>query len=154
MKLRRLAGSSLAIGSLVVVAGCGTHAAGGDPGGRRLNELAADPVFAAVPHGAARVRTTKTPAKYSDPGFTGGGWHGPSVVVTIRSAGSTADVYRFYRERAASSGWHATAKGALGLVDRWSKSYPDGAAATLDLTPTNATQGLYRLTGSIAPVSS
>ena len=59
-------------------------------------------------------------------------------------------MFGFFGLRAASSGWHATASGALGLTDRWSKEYQDGAPATLLLAQLRGP--LYRLYGGIAPV--
>ncbi len=144
----------LAIGSLLL-AGCGTPAAG-DPGGRRLRELGSDGVFAALPDGATMIGVTRSRAHYRKPGFTGGGWDGPSVVVTFTSSAPPADVYRFYARRAAAAGWRPTAKGALGFTDRWAKTYRDGASATLNLAllsrSQSASERLYRLSGSVAPV--
>jgi hypothetical protein len=144
----------LAVGSLA--AGCGGTPAGGDPGDRRLHELSGDQVFAVLPDGATSVDLTKKPAHYRKPSFGGGGWDGPSVVVTFKSAAAPEDVYRFLAQRAAAAGWHSTATGALGLADRWAKTYPDGAAATLVLTLLTrsqaATERVYRLSGGVAPV--
>lgn len=144
----------LAIGSLA--AGCGGTPAGGDPGDKRLHELSSDQVFAALPDGAARVDLTEKPARYRKPSFGGGGWEGPSVVVTFRSSAAPDDVYRFFAERSADAGWRSTATGALGLADRWAKTYPDGAAATLVLTLLTRSQAaserVYRLSGGVAPV--
>jgi hypothetical protein len=146
-------GVALALACLL--AACGTPA-GGDPGGRRLKELGGDAVFAAVPAGATRVRVTRTPARYRKPALQGVGFTGPSVTVTFRSVAPPADVYRFYARRARAAGWRATASGALGFTDRWRKTYPDGAAATLLLTllepsPASASRR-YVLAGAIAPV--
>ena len=138
----------LAIASLLLAA-CGTPA-GGDPGGRRLRELSGDDVFAALPDGSTSVAVQRSPAHYRKPGFTGGGWDGPSVVVTFTSTAPPADVYGFYARRAAAAGWRPTARGALGLDDRWAKTYRDGAAATLILTLLR--DGQYRLAGAVAPV--
>ncbi len=145
---------ALALGALLV-GGCGTPA-GGDPGGRRLKELGSDRVFATAPDGATRVHRTRTPVHYQEPGFTGGGWRGPSVVVSFTSSARPADVYAFYARRAAAAGWRPTSTGALGLTDVWVKTYPEGAAATLllsilNLSPT-ATKHDYILSGGVAPV--
>lgn len=141
------------VGSLLL-SSCGGTPAGGDPGGRRLKELASDPVFAAAPDGATGVQTTLTKAKYVKPGFTGGGWHGPGVLVTFTSTAPPADVYGFYDQSAQAAGWHPAASGGLGLTDRWAKTYADGASATLVLvllTPSGtATERKYELAGSIA----
>jgi hypothetical protein len=145
----------LVIGALLL-GGCGTPA-GGDPGGRRLRELSSDRVFAAFPDGATMVHVTRSPARHREPGFTGGGWDGPSVVVTFTSSAPPADVYRFYARHAAASGWHPTAKGALGLTDRWAKTYPGGAPATLSLALLSRSQAAseraYRVSGGVAPIT-
>jgi hypothetical protein len=140
----------LAFGSLLF-AGCGGPPAGGDPGGKRLHELGADRVFAALPDGATHVSETHTRASYRKPSFGGGGWLGPSVVVVFTSASPPPEVFDFYARRARDAGWKPTAAGALGLTDRWAKTYPDGAAATLvlSLLPDRRT---YRLSGAVAPV--
>ncbi len=155
-QLCRLAGAALATGSVLVLAACGTPA-GGDPGGKRLHELSNDPVFAAVPDGATTVRTTRKPAHYRQPGFSGGGWAGPSVEVALKSSAAPADVYRFYAQKAEAAGWRPTASGALGLTDRWAKSYPDGASATLVLSlltrAQSASERLYNLAGGVAPAT-
>src|SRR5439155_7664832 len=113
-------------------------------------------VFAAVPQGAKTVKVARTPARYRKPGFTGGGWTGPSVVVTFTSSAPSAAVFRFYAQRAAAHGWRPTAKGALGFTDRWAKTYPDGAPATLGLALLTrsraATERIYSLSGGIAAV--
>jgi len=141
----------LAVAAGSLLSACGGTPAGGDPGGKRLHELSGDPVFAAMPDGATSVNATKSPAHYRKPGFTGGGWTGPSVVVTFTSSASPVDVFRFFDSRAAENGWQPTASGALGLIDRWSKSYADGASATLFLARLGGSD--YRLSGGIAPVS-
>jgi hypothetical protein len=145
----------VALGSLLA-AGCGGggKAAGGDPGGRRLHELSNDPVFAATPAAATGVDVTKTPARHRQPAFQTGGWDGPTVVVTFKSSEPPEDVYRFYAERAEAAGWKATASGSLGLTDRWAKTYPDGAPATLLLfsltRAASAAARQYRLAGGVA----
>jgi hypothetical protein len=138
---------ALALGALLL-GGCGTPA-GGDPGGRRLLELGSDRVFAALPGGATAVHRTRTPARYTQPGFTAGGWRGPSVVLTFASSAQPVDVYRFFARRAAAAGWRATSSGALGLTEVWRKTYPDGAAATLLLS---MLPRAYILSGGVAPV--
>ena len=151
----RLAGAMLAIGSLLP-GGCGGNTpAGGDPGGQRLKELSGDPVFAAVPEGATEVETERLAARYRKPGFAGGGWDGPTVIVTFETASPPADVFRFYAGRAEAAGWEPTAAGALGLTDRWAKTYPDGAPATLTLALVGgeSPDRVYRLSGGVAPVA-
>ena len=145
----------LALGALVL-AGCGGTPPGGDPGGKRLEELAGDAVFAARPDGATLVGTKRTKATYQKPGFTGGGWRGPSVEVTITSGASPVDVYRFYGARAEAAGWSPGASGSFGVTDRWTKTYPDGARATLLFSllgnPPAGSAGTYLLSGGVAPV--
>lgn len=139
----------------LLAAGCGARAAGGDPGGKRLKELGRDAVFAAVPRGATLIRLTRTPARYRQPAFQTGGWDGPSVVLMLRSPAPPAAVYRFYGRRANAAGWHATASGAFGLTDRWTKTYADGARAYLSFAlltlPTSVSPRLYRLAGGVTP---
>jgi len=152
-----LAGALLAFGTLVV-AGCGGSdtPSGGDPGGQRLNQLSSDGVFASVPDGATHVDTERRGARYREPGFTGGGWDGPTVTVTFRSASPPADVYGFYARRAEAAGWKPTAAGALGLTDRWSKTYPNGVPATLTLSLLEpaSPERVYRLSGGVGPATS
>lgn len=104
------------------------------------------------------IRETRTAARYRQPGFTGGGWDGPSVVVAFRSSAPPADVYRFYAQRTAAAGWRPTSTGALGLTDGWAKTYPDGASATLGLglltRAQSAPERLYELYGGVATVGS
>ena len=148
MRLRALAGALAAVPLLA--GGCGgSH--GGDPGGHRLAELAADRVFASAPAGGTVVDRTETPAQKRKGGFTGGGWAGPSYVVTLTSPSSPEGVYGFYARAAGDAGWRPTAKGALGLTDRWAKTYDDGADATLVLSTLGERE--YRLSGAIAPVA-
>jgi len=152
--LRRLAGAALAL-AVLVPAGCGGGHTGGDPGGKRLDELASDAVFAEAPPGATAVARTKAAARYREPGFSGGGWDGPSVTVAFTSSAPPADVYGFYAQRADAAGWQATGQNGAGLANRWAKTYSDGAAATLLLGPGSSATGAeraYRLEGGIAPV--
>ncbi len=136
------------------LAGCGDAPAGGDPGGHRLQELARDRVFSAQPPSATVVSTKTTKAAYQQPGFTGGGWRGPSVVVTFTSAAPAAEVYRFYGARAVAAGWKPSASGSLEVTDRWSKTFPDGAAATLLISVVGrGAPQRYVLSGGIAAVA-
>jgi hypothetical protein len=148
-------GGALAALAVLALTGCGGTPAGGDPGDRRLKELAAEPVFSVQPQGATVISTTQTKATYQKPGFTGGGWRGPSVVVKFTSSTPPVDVYRFYGTHAAASGWTPTSAGSLGVTDAWTKTYPDGAAATLLLsrlgTPPAGTKATYLLSGGVAP---
>jgi hypothetical protein len=147
-------GSALSI-VVAVTAGCGTPA-GGDPGGRRLRELAADRVFATTPREARGVGVRRIPAVYRHPAFQGAGWDGPTVVVSFADSAPLATVYRFYARRAAAAGWRPGGRNGLGFTDRWAKTYPDGAAATLALLPASktwpASRRRYRLAGSTSTV--
>ncbi len=159
MKLRRPAGAAAAsalVALLVAVAaGCGTPA-GGDPGGRRLRELAADGVFTATPPDARGVVVRRIPALYRHPAFQGAGWDGPTVLVSFADSAPLATVYGFYARRAVAAGWRPSGRNGLGFTNRWAKTYPDGAAATLTLLPVTQTRPAsrrrYRLAGSTATV--
>jgi hypothetical protein len=78
------------------------------------------------------------------------------VVLTFRSSAMPTGVYRFYARRAATSGWRPRGRGALGLPGAWTKSYPDGASATLLLSLLTRSQSasgrLYVLSGGVAAV--
>jgi hypothetical protein len=149
---RPLAAAAAALGAAILLAGCGTPA-GGDPGNRRLHELAADRVFARLPEGASRLGVKRTAARYVKPGFDGGGWHGPSVVATFTSPAPAAAVYRFYGRRALAFGWRLTKTDAHGEPFTWTKTFPDGAPAYLSLLRLSRASGgvppHYVLTGSI-----
>lgn len=142
----------LTLGSLFAVGCGGVPSAGGDPGGLRLSMLSNDAVFAALPAGARQIEIEHRKAHYREPGFSGGGWAGPTVVITFR-ASAPADVYRFYAQEANAAGWRPTAKGAFGVTDRWAKTYPGGESATLILAPIRQAPAdyVYRLAGGIAP---
>jgi hypothetical protein len=153
---RRSVLAVLAAGALLALgAGCGggDTPAGGDPGGERLGALADDGVFATLPEDATDVETERREAQYREPGFGGGGWDGPAVVVTFTSATAPEEVYAFYERRAEAAGWTPTAAGRLGLTDRWAKTFPDGAPATLSLALLDdaSPARTYRLSGGIAP---
>ena len=151
---RRSVSAVLAAGALLALgAGCGGDdtPAGGDPGGKRLGALAGDGVFAALPAGATEVVTARREARYREPGFGGGGWDGPALVVTFTSTTTPEEVFAFYAQRAESAGWTPTAEGRLGLTDRWAKTFPNGAPATLSLALLDdASPARYRLSGGIA----
>jgi hypothetical protein len=119
-----------------------------------LKELANDSMFATMPDSASGAQTTLTKAKYVKPGFSGGGWHGPGVLVSFTSTAPPADVYAFYDQRAQSAGWHATGSNSEGLTDGWAKTSADGASATLILLMLTrgdaATERRYELAGSVA----
>ena len=129
--VRIVAGSCVAA---VFVSACSVAAAGGDPGQRRLHELAAEEVFRLTPPGSARPGpVVPTPAHKRPAGFGSGGWEGPSVISSFTAATPPGQVLRFYDENAVATGWHRTASGAFGVPDRWAKTYPDGTSASLVL---------------------
>jgi hypothetical protein len=146
--MTRLVGTLIAVGLLLAACGS-TRPAGGDPGGHRLRELSRDPVFTQLPPGAQNASLDKTQAEYRKPGFGSGGWAGPAVVLSFTSAADPASVFLYYTQLATSNGWQPKAIGSLGVTDRWTKTYSDGAAATLFLAKLPRSE--YRLSGGIAP---
>ena len=153
----RVALAGLAALAVTALSGCGgSTPKGGDPGNRRLKELSSDSVFTRLPNGATHVKTERHDAKYRKPGFSGGGWDGPTLIVTFKSTSPPAEVYRFYAQRAKTAGWKPTAAGGLGLTDRWAKTYSDGAPGSLVLVLLRSTpsEHVYRLFGGVAPVTS
>ena len=160
MKLRRPAGAARVSALVAIVAAAATACgkpAGGDPGGRRLRELAADRVFAATPPGATGVAVRRIAARYRQPAFQGAGWDGPAVFVSFADSAPLAAVYGFYARRAVAAGWRPTGRNGLGFNHTWAKTYPDGAEATLTLLPTTqprpASRRRYRLAGSTTTVA-
>jgi hypothetical protein len=143
---------------VLVVTGCslsGKPSGGGDPGNRRLHQLADDPIFSVLPPGAGRAEVKLTPARYEPVSFSGGGWHGPSVSRTFESSAEPISVFAFYGERAREEGWAAALAGSLHVTDRWRKSYPNGATGYLSIftsRPFEAAAGprQYQLQGGIS----
>lgn len=133
--------------SALLPTACGADS-GGDPGGRRLKELSSDPVFALRAPGATNLHVKHIPARFVHPAFQSAGWDGPTVIVSFESSTPPARVYRFYARRAAASAWHPGGVGGLRLTDRWTKTYPDGAPATLRLVLLNGQ--LYTFSGGVA----
>jgi hypothetical protein len=128
--------------SFVIVAGalvasCSTHhtTAGADPGNARLHLLASDPVFQSLPSDIHTDGLRQTPARYAQPGFGAGGWHGPAVTLMFTSAASPASVFADFARHARASGWTATAsRNALGYPQVWTKRYSGRSPADLTLT--------------------
>lgn len=146
--MRRLGLTAVLVGSLLA-GGCGSSTPpGGDPGDKRLHALQSDPAVMATPPGASDVSRDSTKAHYRKGGFDAGGWDGPTVAVRFASTADAADVFRFYADRARAAGWQETAKGALGLADRWKKTFGN-APATLFLAQVGPSR--YQLLGGIAP---
>jgi hypothetical protein len=132
--LIRAAGVCLLVGG---VAACsnGSTTAGGDPGNVRLNALAGERVFHSLaPGSTAAGPPEQTPARYDQPGFAGGGWHGPAVTLTFTNSASPAAVFSYYQDQVGSSGWTATGnRNTLGYPQVWTKPYPGGSEAYLSL---------------------
>lgn len=124
-----------------------------EPQESHLQKLARDRVFAVLPDGAGEVQVEHRDMTKREPGFAGGGVDGPSVIVTFQAETPPRAVYRFYSRRALDSGWKPSAKGRLGLVDRWRKIYPGDVTAvlTLVLLDSGPAGYVYRISGSTAP---
>lgn len=125
----------------------------GDPGNRRLDQLSRDGVFASLPEGATQKGPLrKIPARYRTPAFQPPGWDGPSVTLAFTSSKSPASVFAFFQARGAAAGWHPGNRNALGYPQTWTKTYPDGVAASLSLIQTvrvpDGGTGTYVLTAS------
>jgi hypothetical protein len=127
----------------------------GDPGNSRLHQLAADPVFDALPPDARSPSVSLNPAKWRAPAFQSAGWSGPSVILTFESSAGPRLVYEYYAEQVAEHGWIATLKGSLHIYDRWKKTYANGAQAWLSISTNRPWEPApeprqYTLTGSIS----
>jgi hypothetical protein len=106
-----------------------------DPGNRHLNALAADPIFATLPPGAAPTGPpVRTPARERKT-FGGSVWDGPGVSVTFTSKQPQGAVFTYYVNLATSAGWVPNGnKNILGYPEVWNKTFPGGARASLALT--------------------
>lgn len=127
----------------------------GDPGNSRLHQLAADPVFHALPPDAHTPETTLNPAEFRAPGFQRGGWAGPSVILTFQSTAAPQTIYGYYDEQARANDWVPHSTGALHITSTWRKTYSNGAESYLRIfTPRSweAASGprQYELSGSIS----
>jgi len=122
----------------------------GDPGGKRLAGLSADPIVAVEMPGSSGHKKTETPASFYKEGDSR---PGPKVVVWFKTSAGPEDVYRYYGGQAAHAGWIADPRGlgVLGMVDTWTKRYPDGAGAGLELEEIGHS-GEWELTGRIGAV--
>jgi hypothetical protein len=127
----------------------------GDPGNRRLYQLAADPIFHSLSASATSRRLTLSPAMYQQADFGVGGWSGPSVVLTFSSSKALRSVYAQVAEEARSDDWHPVNVSRFGSPESWYKTYPNGATATLGIVwlgPANPPPGpiQYQLSGGIS----
>ena len=145
-------------GAALVLTACslaGKPPGRGDPGNRRLHQLAADPIFGAVPPGAEAGELKLIPASYRSSVFEPSGWNGPSVIRTFVSSAPPISVYEFYGQRARDEGWTAALVGSLHVTDRWRKAYRNGATGYLSLftsRPFEPSSGPreYQLSGGIS----
>jgi len=127
--------ASVVAGAAIALTGCfslaGKPPGRGDPGNRRLHQLAADPIFGALPLGAEGAELKLIPASHRSSVFEPSGWNGPGVTRTFESSAPAISVYEFYGERVRAEGWTAVGVGSLHVPDTWRKTYPNGALATL-----------------------
>lgn len=138
-------------------AGCSLFGKGpgkGDPGNRRLHQLAADPIFSVLPPGAQKAELKLIPASYQKPSFEPGGWTGPGVTRTFESSSTPRSVYEFYGQRARAEGWTPTNMNALHVAATWRRTYANGAVGSLILTTDRPWEALplprfYQLNGGI-----
>lgn len=129
-----MAGALLLPGCAPAAQPSGGGQGGGDPGNRRLSQLAADPVFKSLPPGAVAVgRLVLTPARFTRPAFQPAGWNGPSAALSFTSAQPAGSVFGYFAVRAAAAGWQPGNRNALGYPQTWTKTYPDGVPGTLSL---------------------
>jgi len=132
----RVTAGLLAVALLGLVAACSFNKPpGGDPGNKRLDTLSADPIFRALPPDTRMIGAiVRTPARYSQPGFGAGGWHGPAVTLTLTSSQPPTSVFSYYASLAPSLAWVATgSRNVLGYPQDWEKRYPGIAQARLSL---------------------
>ena len=101
----------------------------GDPGNRRLHQLAADPVFQARPPDTTSSRISLSPSKVKTTGLLAVAWSGPGVMLTLESSADPRSVFEYYREHAPAYGWRPQGLGALRLPVVWHKTYANGAEA-------------------------
>jgi hypothetical protein len=105
----------------------------GDPGNRRLHQLADDPVFQALPPDTTSSRITLSPAKVRATGYLAVGWSGPSMTLTFETSADPRSVFEYYQEQAPAYGWRSQGVGALGVPVVWRKTYANGAEAWISI---------------------
>jgi hypothetical protein len=114
---------------------CGEPTKPVDPGDRLLHELAAEPVFAALPNGATRIDRKDSPSSWS-PGVEGGHWTTPLVLITFTSTLPLSALNTEFDAYVKPLGWRLDTRDPPPPDDtRWKKKLPDGTVAHLDLSP-------------------
>jgi hypothetical protein len=132
---------------LLFMGGCSDA---GDPGGKGLSELSADPVFAVQPPQATNVHKDETQSRREIDAAAG--FSPPTVDLTFTSSASPEEIYGFYQHEAAAAGWRPGESGVFG-TDQWTKRYgKDGTPGHLTLTRTGASDE-YTLSGWIEPAA-
>lgn len=153
------AGLHLAMFTVATCTCAGRRPDAGDPGGRLLEQLSRDRVFASLPAGALAAGPLHLlPARYRAPAFQGAGWDGPAVSLRFTSSQPPASVFAFFQQSAAAAGWAAANRNALGYVQTWTKTYPGGVRGTLSLMQTERAPAgrpvMFVLTASSPPAVS
>ena len=145
----------MALVSLAQACALSRQPANPDPGDKHLNELAADPIFAALPPQAVPAGTLVRRPAFQTAVFGGHVWNGPSVSLTFTSTQSPGSVFTYYANRATSGDWVPNGnKNVLGYPEVWEKTYPGGVHAGLSLIDMNigstipGSTGTYILNGS------
>jgi hypothetical protein len=97
--------------------------------------LADEGVFQSLPPGSHIAGPpVRTAARYTKPGFSGGGWHGPAVTLTFTNTNSPASVFSYFEDRLGAFGWTSNGnRNVLGYPQVWTKPYPGGSTAYLTL---------------------
>jgi hypothetical protein len=109
-----------------------------DPANKHLNELAADPIFAALPPNAAVAGSLVRSPAFQTSIFGGHVWHGPGVTLRFTSTQPPSSVFTYYANLATSAGWVPNGnKNVLGYPEDWDKTYLGGVHATLSLIDMN-----------------
>ena len=146
----------MVLGTLVLLTGCATNAGapqpgvtgGGqnstltqaskrpdpsDPAAHPLENLLADPIFAALPPQSDKTGEKKVPAHNDPVVFGSGGSFGASYAVDFTSTAPPEEVYADLTQRAAASGWMPGAPDRNGRTVQWAKAYPDGSRGSVIL---------------------
>jgi hypothetical protein len=143
---------------ILLLAACGSSQpplGTGDPGNKRLQMLASDPVFNALPAGAVLAKPIEQkPAEYRAPAFQATGWDGPVVIETFNSTETKDSIYAFFKVTAELADWEPNSFHISGYPQSWTKMYPGDVPATLilsDISHTDLIAGkprMYQLSAS------